>query len=115
MSKDIRINKLLQAKTEEQKEKAKASSETNLKKHFCNVAKTRSGMEVLRYFAQVLGFYTSSITIDPNVGEPNLMATLYNETRRNVYLANIRPHLTPALLNELESIRIKEEPTDEQI
>lgn len=73
-----------------------------LKQDFNQTFNSPHGKSVLRYLLNQCGYQSVSTTMNPQSGEINTVATIYNEARRNVYL-KIRSFLMEEILRDVEN------------
>jgi len=71
------------------------------------------GKRTLRYILDLCGYQKYSTSADPESGEINVQATIYNEARRNLYL-KLRSFLKREILMDVENkgLSIDEEELD---
>ena len=88
----------------EQYNEDKKLLELGIRKAIQDVAITASGKLFLHWFMKQCGFHSSSIAIDTD-GSIDKDGLLINEALRRMYL-NIRPHIPPHVLPEVEYLDI---------
>ncbi len=72
-------------KREEERKKAEARAK-RLKADFARVASTEAGRNVFRWLAEQCGVFKPSVVAHPDTGEIFTNSTVYNESRRGLYL-----------------------------
>ena len=95
-----RLTEIERKKLEEEK-KVQEREKARLKKAFCECFATESGKTVLKWIMEQCAYQTSEIVVNPQTGEINEKAALYNAIRRTLY-TRIRKFLHRDILAQVE-------------
>ena len=74
------------AKKKKVQDDARAKRDKELRNAFIIVCTKAEGILVMRHLMQTCGYEKSDTTMDPATGEINPLASIYNQSRRNVYV-----------------------------
>lgn len=81
--KRLTVEALASAKDDREKKKRAIAL---LRKDFDETFASAAGQNVLRWIMDQCGYQRPSVTVDPASTEINPLSTVYNESRRNLYL-----------------------------
>ena len=83
------------------KDKLRHKEDSQLKRDLNDVFSSPAGRRVLCWIINLCGFHKADTVADPTSGEIMIRSTIYNQARRNLYLA-IRIHIKKQILIDVE-------------
>lgn len=86
----------------DQEDKKKGNTKDTVNRAVAEIAQTEAGQIFFRWMMNSCYFQKSTIVADPTAQEINPMGTIFNESRRRVYL-DIRRAIPVGLLRKIEN------------